>query len=409
MNGKTVSINTSDGKKFDAYMATPGSGAGPGLLVIQEIFGVNAHIRDVVEQYAEEGYFAIAPDLFWRVQPGVQLGYDEEGIRQGRAIRGKFDFELGIDDIKSTIRALRAMPGCSGKAGVVGYCFGGLIAYLIAARTDVAAASCYYGGGIDGFIGEAGSVKCPIQFHYGSEDKGIPPEVWDKVRTAFKGRENAEVFVYQGAGHGFNCNRRASYSAFASQLARSRTIGLLRNAIGPRYDLGALWERHCALEFSERDADTTMATMTAQPYVNHVPTMTGGVGYEQLHRFYKHHFIPRLPPDTRIVPVSRTIGRDRLVDEILLCFTHDREVDFLLPGIPPTGKYVEIPTIAIVQFRGDKLYNEHIYWDQATALVQLGVLKPDGLPIAGIETAKKVLDESLPSNTLMAAWNRTRK
>lgn len=135
--------------------------------------------------------------------------------------------------------------------------------------------------------------------------------------------------------------------------------------------------------------------------------MTGGTGYKELHRFYKHHFIPRLPKDTRIVPISRTIGPDRIVDEILFCFTHDQEVDFLLPEIAPTGKYIEVPTIAVVQFRGDKLYNEHIHWDQATALVQIGVLKPDGLPVAGIETAKKLLDEHLPSNTLMPTWKKS--
>ncbi len=108
------------------------------------------------------------------------------------------------------------------------------MAYLTAARTDVAAASCYYGGGIDGFLGEAGSIKCPIQFHYGSEDKGIPPEVWDKVRSAFKGRAGAEVFIYEGAGHGFNCNRRPSWHPEAATLARSRTLALLRSGAAQR-------------------------------------------------------------------------------------------------------------------------------------------------------------------------------
>ncbi|HKV55917.1 MAG TPA: hypothetical protein VJN94_14895, partial [Candidatus Binataceae bacterium] len=117
--------------------------------------------------------------------------------------------------------------------------------------------------------------------------------------------------------------------------------------------------------------------------------------------------IPRLPPDTTIVTISRTVGADRLVEELLLCFTHDTEIDFLLPGVKPTGKYVEIPTVAIVQFRGDKLYNEHIYWDQASALVQVGALEPGKLPIAGIETARKVRDESLPANSMMARWKES--
>jgi len=147
-----------------------------------------------------------------------------------------------------------------------------------------------------------------------------------------------------------------------------------------------------------------MKTMVAAPYVNHIPDMTGGVGHDQLKRFYKHHFIPTTPKDTKLVPISRTVGADRLVDEMLFCFTHDIEIDWMLPGIPPTGKYVEIPLVAIVCFRGDKLYNEHIYWDQASVLVQIGILDPKGLPVAGIETAKKLLDESLPSNTLMKRW-----
>ena len=116
--------------------------------------------------------------------------------------------------------------------------------------------------------------------------------------------------------------------------------------------------------------------MVAQPYVNHIPVMTGGVGHDDLLRFYKHHFIPKTPADTRLVPISRTIGADRVVDEMLFCFTHDIEIDWMLPGVAPTGRYVEIPLVAIVRFRGDKLYNEHIYWDQASVLAQIGLLDP---------------------------------
>lgn len=167
------------------------------------------------------------------------------------------------------------------------------------------------------------------------------------------------------------------------------------------YDLNALWEKHCEYEFTTRDAGKTMTTMVAQPYVNHVPTMTGGFGYDELYRFYRDHFIPKLPKDTKLEPISRTVGADRVVDELLFCFTHDCEIDWLLPGVPPTGRHVEIPMVAIVCFRGDKLYHEHIYWDQASVLVQIGLLDPKGLPVAGRATADKVRDPSLPSNTLM--------
>jgi carboxymethylenebutenolidase len=240
--------------------------------------------------------------------------------------------------------------------------------------------------------------------HFGGKDDHIPPAAVEKIRAAFAGRDDVEVYVYPDAGHAFYLLGRASYSKPAAQMAHSPTIALLRRTLGPRYDLNGLWDRHCEYEFSTRNADATMTTMVAQPYVNHIPTMTGGVGFEQLHRFYKNHFIPKLPKDTRLVSVSRTIGADRIVDELLFCFTHDMEIDWLLPGIPPTGKYVEVPTVAIVCFRGDKLYHEHIYWDQASVLVQIGLLDPQGLPVAGIETAKKLVDETLPSNTLMKRW-----
>jgi len=135
--------------------------------------------------------------------------------------------------------------------------------------------------------------------------------------------------------------------------------------------------------------------------VNHVPVLTGGVGKAQLGEFYAKHFIPNMPADTEIVPISRTIGSERLVDEMIFRFTHNIEMDWMLPGIAPTGKRVEAATVAVVTFRDGKLYNEHIYWDQASVLVQLGLLNPEALPVAGAETARKVIDHTLPSNELM--------
>jgi carboxymethylenebutenolidase len=174
------------------------------------------------------------------------------------------------------------------------------------------------------------------------------------------------------------------------------------------YDLVALWEAHCRYEFETRDVDAVMATMVAAPYVNHVPTMTGGVGHDQLKRFYKYHFIGNNPPDTSLTPISRTVGADSIVDEMLFSFTHTAAVDWMLPGVAPTGRRVEIALVAIVQFRDGKLVHEHIYWDQASVLVQVGLLDPAGLPVAGAETAHKVLDKTLPSNTLMGvAWDRS--
>jgi carboxymethylenebutenolidase len=192
-------------------------------------------------------------------------------------------------------------------------------------------------------------------------------------------------------------------------MAHTRSIALFRKVMGPYYDLSGLWDQHCYFEFATRDVPATMKTMVGEPYVNHVPTMTGGVGAKELSRFYQHHFVNSNPADTKLIPISRTIGSDRVVDEMIFCFTHDREIDWMLPGVKPTGKYVEVPLLAVINFRGDKLYHEHIYWDQASVLVQIGLLDPKLLPVAGRETAQKVLDETRPSNTLMKRWAESAK
>jgi carboxymethylenebutenolidase len=148
-------------------------------------------------------------------------------------------------------------------------------------------------------------------------------------------------------------------------------------------NLVELWERHCFYEFEAKDVDGTIATMVEDPYVIHIPTLTGGRGRDELHRFYRDHFIPCVPADVKQISISRTVGDTRLVDEMIFCATHDRVIDFMLPDIAPTGKYFEIPLIAIVTFEGDKIANEHIYWDQASLLFQLGLIEKNNLPIVG--------------------------
>jgi carboxymethylenebutenolidase len=165
--------------------------------------------------------------------------------------------------------------------------------------------------------------------------------------------------------------------------------------------LNDLWDEHIRDEFSDKDATATIDTMVPDAYVNHIPVLTGGVGREQLNEFYSKHFIPKMPPDTEIVPISRTIGYERLVDEMIFRFTHTIEMDWMLPGVAPTGKHVECPLVVIVHFRDGKLANEHIYWDQASVLVQLGLINAAGLPVAGVECAQKLADPTLPSNRLI--------
>jgi len=166
--------------------------------------------------------------------------------------------------------------------------------------------------------------------------------------------------------------------------------------------LRELWEEHMRCEFATHNTEDTLDTMVEDAYVNHIPVLTGGVGKNELREFYSKRFIPQMPPDTEIIPISRTIGADQLVDEMIFKFTHTVKMDWMLPGVAPTGKPVEIPLVAIIKFRGDKLAHEHIYWDQASVLAQLGLLDVSALLVAGIESARKALDPtSHPSNELM--------
>lgn len=405
MAGTYVTINAADGGTFKAYMTVPKSGKGPGIVLCQEIFGINAYIREVADYYAEEGYTVLAPDLFWRIEPGIELGYTEQEWQKAFALFGKFDTDKGMSDITATVKAMRAMPQVVGKIGALGFCLGGRLAYLAAARSGVDCAVGYYGVTIDQYLGDAPSIKVPIVLHFAGEDKYAPMEAVEKIKATLKNHDNAEIYMYPGVDHAFARTGGMHYHKPSALMAHHRSIALFRRTMGPHYDFSTLWDKHCEYEFATRDVNATMATMVSQPYVNHIPTMTGGVGHDHLKRFYKYHFIPKTPKDTTLIPISRTIGEGIVVDEMLFCFTHDIEIDWMLPGVAPTGKRVEIPLVAIVKFRGDKLYNEHIYWDQASVLVQIGLLDPKGLPVAGIETAKKLLDENEPSNTLMTnAW-----
>ena len=406
MAGQWIEIKAADGGKFRGYLAVPASGKGPGIVLCQEIFGINPYIREVADYYAEEGYVVLAPDLFWRLEKNVDLGYTEEEWKKAFDFLQRFDLDKGMEDITAAVRTLRTRPEVAGKVGALGFCLGGRLAYLAAARSGVDCAVGYYGVTIEKYLSEAAKIKVPMVLHFASEDKYAPPEAVEHIKNAFKGRNDVEIYIYQGVDHAFARTGGMHYDRPASMMAHSRSIALFRKVMGPHYDLSALWEQHTMHEFGTRDVDATMKTMVAQPYVNHIPTLTGGVGHDQLKRFYKHHFIPTTPKDTKLIPISRTIGADRLVDEMLFCFTHDIEIDWMLPGVAPTGKYVEIPLVAIVNFRGDKLYHEHIYWDQASVLVQIGLLDPkkSGLPIAGAETARKLVDEHFPSNMLMKNW-----
>jgi len=243
--------------------------------------------------------------------------------------------------------------------------------------------------------------------HIAGKDKYCPPEAQQQIHDVLGPDPLVTIYDYPEQGHAFGRLGGEHYDPAAAELANLRTLEfVVRNLTGEglasaQKSLADRWDEHVKYEFATRDTEDTLETMVADAYVNHVPVMTGGVGHDQLREFYSKRFIPQMPPDTSMTPVSRTIGTDRVVDEMVFEFTHTIKMDWMLPGVAPTGKHVKIPLVVIVHFRDGKLAHEHIYWDQASVLAQLGLIDSAELPVAGVETAEKVLDPSLPANELM--------
>lgn len=167
-----------------------------------------------------------------------------------------------------------------------------------------------------------------------------------------------------------------------------------KNRRGSSVRLGNILDRHVKFEFEDKDVESTMKTMVKEPHVHHVPVMTGGIGYRNVYNFYKNDFVGKMPEDVKITRISRTVGRNQVVDELILSFTHDIEIKSMIPGIQPTGKYVELPHVVVMKFRGNKIVHEHVYWDQASLLTQIGILDQSNLPITGIEQSQKLKELS---------------
>jgi carboxymethylenebutenolidase len=184
MAGTTIEITAADGGKFKAYLAVPKSGKGPGIVLCQEIFGINAYIREVADYYAEEGYVVLAPDLFWRIQPGIELGYSEEEWKKAFGLFQEFDTDKGMQDITGAVRVLRTRNEVVGKVGALGFCLGGRLAYLAAARSGVDCAVAYYGVTIDRYLGDAARIKVPMVLHFAEQDKYAPPEKVESIKAA---------------------------------------------------------------------------------------------------------------------------------------------------------------------------------------------------------------------------------
>lgn len=406
-----ITIPARDRGEFQAYLATPDTPTKmPGIVICQEIFGVNEVMRGIADWYAAKGFVALVPDLFWRQLPGVQLcDQSEEDWQSAFKLYEGFDEAKGVEDAAATIDFLRAHTACNAQVGTVGFCLGGKLAYLLACRHDVNCAVGYYGVGIEKALNEAANISKPLMLHMVGKDQFCPADAQSAIHKALDGHEHVTIHDYAGLDHAFARVNGEHYDPVFAELANLRTLEFFRenlDAAAAAKRFSELWEQHVKYEFQTRNYEDTLETMVEDAYVNHIPTLTGGVGKQQLAKFYRDRFIPQMPPDTEMEPVSRTVGEDRLVDEMIFRFTHTAEMDWMLPGISPTGKRVEVPLVAIVHFRDDKLKHEHIYWDQASVLVQLGLLDDDKLPVMGVKTAKKVLDESVRSNELIERADR---
>jgi carboxymethylenebutenolidase len=219
-----ITIASFDGKSFSAYCALPAGGHGPGLIVIQEIFGVNAGLRKICDDFAARGYIAVCPDLFWRQQPGVQIT-DKTQAEWDRAMElyNGFDAEAGLRDLLSTLGHIRAMKGCSGKVGAVGYCLGGKMAYMMAARSDVEATVSYYGVALDKMLDEVMDIRMPFIINIAGLDKYVPAPVRDKIVKSCARNPAIKVHIYEGVDHAFARPGGQNYNKEAADRANDRT------------------------------------------------------------------------------------------------------------------------------------------------------------------------------------------
>ncbi len=400
-----ITIKAFDGGEFDGYLALPASGYGPGIVVLQEIFGVNSFMRSVADWYAAHGFVALCPDLFWRMERGVELTEDDRP--KAFQLYQDLDEAKAVEDSAAALEFLRKHSACSGRVGAVGFCLGGNLAYLLSVRFKPDCAVGYYGVSIEKSLDEAKNLANPLLLHIAGDDQFCPPPAQAQIHAALDSSPGVKIYDYPGMGHAFGRTGGEHYDAAAAELAHLRSLEFFvthlagAGVASAQQSLSERWDEHVKYEFATRNTDHTLETMVVDSYVNHVPVMTGGVGHDELREFYSKRFIPQMPADTAMTPVSRTIGVDRVVDEMVFEFTHTSKMDWMLPGVEPTGKHVKVALVVIVHFRDGKLAHEHIYWDQASVLAQLELIDASKLPVAGVESAEKVLNPRLASNELM--------
>lgn len=232
MSATEVTIPGPDGH-FMGYLATPESGSGPGIVVIQEIFGVNKVMRGICDTLAAQGFMALCPDLFWRIEPGIQLDDNVEAeLQRAFDLYGKYDVDTGMKDIAAAIAMLRKTDGCNGKVGTVGYCLGGFLAYLSATRTDTDAAVGYYGVAIESKLDEADKITKPVMLHIAEEDEFVSKEAQSEVKEGLASNELVTIHSYPGMAHAFAREGGSHYNADAANEANSRTLSFFKSALG---------------------------------------------------------------------------------------------------------------------------------------------------------------------------------
>ena len=232
MSTSWINVDSVNGGEFKAFVSLPPSGFGPGLLVIQEIFGVNEHIKAVCKQYSNDGFVAVAPDIFWREKQLADFGYDQEGIENGLNLFNNLNINLTASDLQRTVEAIRHIPSCNGKVGVVGFCMGGLLAYVSAARTDVDTVVSYYGTRIENHFDLIPDITCPILFHFAANDEHIEIKNVNKIKKQFEKNELCRIIVHNNVVHGFNCWSRPSWNQAVAATARGQSLVHLMESLG---------------------------------------------------------------------------------------------------------------------------------------------------------------------------------
>ena len=227
-----IDIESACGGSFGAYVSLPPAGFGPGLLVIQEIFGVNDHIKNICDQYALDGFVAVAPDVFWRQEPRVELSYDSAGIAKGLQLFDGLNIDIAAAELQRAVEAIRHIPSCTGKVGAMGFCMGGLLAFVCAARAGVESSVIYYGTRLDQHLELVQDITCPLLFHFASNDEHISTQTVNKIKMSLSGKDNCRVVVHKNSGHGFNCWERDSWNQSAAATARGQSLVHLMETLG---------------------------------------------------------------------------------------------------------------------------------------------------------------------------------